>query len=88
MQLEVADALLEAANLLLVGMVVVFLFLTMLIGAINFISWLNKLIPDPSLDVQTKPFQTSTPATPVESGVSPKIVAAIGAAVKQHRQQN
>ncbi|MEO9945519.1 MAG: OadG family transporter subunit [Paraglaciecola sp.] len=86
MQLEVADALLEAANLLLVGMVVVFLFLTMLIGAINLIAWLNKIIPDPSLTTSLQAFKTKTPITPAQDGVSPKVVAAISAAVQLHRR--
>jgi oxaloacetate decarboxylase gamma subunit len=88
MQPEVANALAEAANLLLVGMVVVFLFLSMLIGAISLIAWINKLIPDESLNAtenQTK-FTNNTLAN--HQGVSPKIVAAISAAIFQHRQSH
>ncbi|MEP0356915.1 MAG: OadG family transporter subunit [Paraglaciecola sp.] len=86
MQLEVADALLEAANLLLIGMVVVFLFLTMLIGAINLIAWLNTIIPDQSLSASANMFKDNTPVTPNQQGVSPKVVAAIGAAIQLHRR--
>lgn len=86
MQLEVADALLEAANLLLVGMVVVFLFLTMLIGAINLIAWLNTIIPDSSSNTSANEFKANTPVTPAQQGVSPKVVAAIGAAIQLHRR--
>ena len=88
MQPEVANALAEAANLLLVGMVVVFLFLSMLIGAITLIAWINKLIPDESLNtIENQPkFINST--LPNDQGVSPKIVAAISAAIFQHRQSH
>jgi oxaloacetate decarboxylase gamma subunit len=90
MQPEVAQALAEAANLLLVGMIVVFSFLSMLIGAINLIAWLNRLIPDPSIDTTDMPSFASNNAVPAEYNaekrVSPKIVAAISAAIKQHRQ--
>jgi oxaloacetate decarboxylase gamma subunit len=88
MQPEVANALAEAANLLLVGMVVVFLFLSTLIGAITLIAWINKLIPDESLNtIENQPkFTNST--LPKNQGVSPKIVAAISAAMYQHRQSH
>ncbi|MEP1447774.1 MAG: OadG family transporter subunit [Paraglaciecola sp.] len=88
MQPEVANALAEAANLLLVGMVVVFLFLSMLIGAITLIAWLVKLVPDESL----KPIENRGKLTNSTSAnnqtVSPKIVAAISAAIFQHRQSH
>ncbi|MBU3003284.1 OadG family protein [Paraglaciecola arctica] len=88
MQPEVANALAEAANLLLVGMVVVFLFLSMLIGAITLIAWLVKLVPDESL----KPIENQGKLTNNTSAnnqtVSPKIVAAISAAIFQHRQSH
>ena len=88
MQPEVANALVEAANLLLVGMVVVFLFLSMLIGAITLIAWINKLIPDASLKtIENQPTFTNS-TLPNNQGVSPKIVAAISAAIFQHRQSH
>jgi oxaloacetate decarboxylase gamma subunit len=88
MQPEIAHALAEAANLLLVGMVVVFLFLSMLIGAIKLIAWSNKFFPDESLhnlDNQSKPVNS---ALPNNQNVSPKVVAAISAAVFQYRQSH
>lgn len=93
MQPEVANALAEAANLLFVGMVVVFLFLSMLIGAITLIAWLNKLIPDESLNtIDNQPkFTKSTLANDPSVSpkiMSPKIVAAISAAIFQHRQSH
>jgi oxaloacetate decarboxylase gamma subunit len=88
MQPEVANALVEAANLLVVGMVVVFLFLSMLIGAITLIAWVNKLIPDESLKTieNNSKLANNTPSN--NQGVSPKIVAAISAAISQHRQSH
>lgn len=50
MQHEVAIALIEASHLLLIGMVAVFLFLSMLIGAITLIAWINRLISDEALN--------------------------------------
>jgi oxaloacetate decarboxylase gamma subunit len=86
MQPEVANALAEAANLLLVGMVVVFLFLSMLIGAITLIAWVNKFLPDEStINKQPKPIISTLPKN---QGVSPKVLAAISAAIFQHRQSN
>jgi oxaloacetate decarboxylase gamma subunit len=86
MQPEVAEALAEAANLLLVGMTVVFLFLSMLIGAIHLIAWINKLIPDDELKDRYNSINFSRPDNVNHHGVSPKIVAAIGAAIRQHRR--
>ena len=88
MQPEVANALAEAANLLLVGMVVVFLFLSMLIGAITLIAWADKFFPDKLLNTvnnQPKPINSKLAS---KDGVSPEVVAAISVAVIQHRQSN
>ena len=88
MQPEVANALAEAANLLLIGMVVVFLFLSMLIGAITLIAWINKLFPDESLNIKENQPKFSNNTLSNNQGVSPKIVAAISAAIFQHRQSH
>jgi oxaloacetate decarboxylase gamma subunit len=88
MQPEVANALAEAANLLLVGMVVVFLFLSMLIGAITLIAWINKLIPDESLyTIENQPKFTKRNLHNNQE-VSPKVVSAISAAIFQHRKSH
>lgn len=88
MQPDIASALTEAANLLLVGMVVVFLFLSMLIGAITLIAWLNKQFPDPSMMAKTRPKPSSNLAKANNQAVAPNIVAAISAAIHQHRRSN
>ena len=88
MQPEVVNALAEAANLLLVGMVVVFLFLSMLIGAITLIAWVNKLIPDESLNTIQNPPKLNNRTLTNNQGVSPKVLAAISAAIFQHRQSH
>jgi oxaloacetate decarboxylase gamma subunit len=88
MQPEVANALAEAANLLLVGMVVVFLFLSMLIGAITLIAWVERLIPNESLNtIDNQPKFTNSNLTNNQD-VSPKVVSAISAAIFQHRQSH
>ncbi|MCF2950184.1 OadG family protein [Paraglaciecola aquimarina] len=87
MQADVASALLEAANLLLVGMGVVFLFLTMLIGAVNLIAWANRLFPEDQSSHSSS--QSFTPKVSQNSQqVSPKIVAAITTAVRQYRRNH
>jgi oxaloacetate decarboxylase gamma subunit len=88
MQPEVVNALAEAANLLLVGMVVVFLFLSMLIGAITLIAKINTLIPDESLNTTENQSKFTNSTLPNNQGVSPKIVAAISAAIFEHRQSH
>ncbi len=88
MQPEVANALAEAANLLLIGMVVVFLFLSMLIGAITLIAWINKFFPDEYLNtIENQPKLTNN-TLPNNQGVSPKVVSAISAAIYQYRQSH
>lgn len=88
MQPEVANALAEAANLLLVGMVVVFLFLSMLIGAITLIAWINKLIPDESLNTLENQAKFTSRTLSNNQSVSPKVVAAISAAISKHRKSH
>jgi oxaloacetate decarboxylase gamma subunit len=86
MQPEVAIALTEASHLLLIGMVAVFLFVSMLIDAITLIAWINRLISDEALnptETQTK-FINST--LPNNQSVPPKIVAAISSAIYQYRK--
>ncbi|MGS2720461.1 OadG family protein [Paraglaciecola aestuariivivens] len=85
-QTDVASALAEAANLLVVGMLVVFLFLSLLIGAICLISWLNQLWPEPTGATDS----VAQPANPSSGSpaVPKNVVAAISAAISQHRQSH
>jgi oxaloacetate decarboxylase gamma subunit len=85
MQADVASALVEAANLLLVGMIVVFSFLTMLIGAIKLISWVNQLFPEEVIE-QVNHQSFASKSVQDNQNVSPKVVAAISAAVRQYRR--
>ena len=85
MQPDVMSLLLEAGMLLLVGMSVVFLFLTLLIGAVNLIAWACAKFPEDELPVLNRR-NRATPAAN-QSGVSAPVVAAITAAVDQYRRQ-
>lgn len=77
----VADLLLEAAGLMLIGMVTVFAFLFLLVILLNVMSnTIQRFFP-----VKT-PEKTSRIDTSSE-GVSPTIIAAISAAVHQYRQK-
>ena len=68
-------------ELMLVGMGIVFLFLTMLVAAINIMSAVvQRFFPDaPALTVAT---------TTVVGGIDKSIIAAITAAVHQHRSKH
>ena len=88
MQPEVAIALAEAANLLLVGMLVVFLFLSTLIGAITLIAWINKFFPDESLKTTQNQTTFSHSTLPKNQGVSQKVIAAISTAITEHRKSH
>ena len=83
MPVHVTDLLIEAAYLMAVGMCVVFIFLGCLIGAMNLIAWLVKQVPEPPLPMLNVPRQT----TSNEPQLSASLVAAITAAVHQHRNQ-
>lgn len=84
---EISAILWESAMLLLVGMSVVFVFLIMLIGAIVLIEKICAKFPD-ELNDDTA---TIAPATDAHSQgastVTPQVVAAITAAVQQHRKK-
>ena len=83
MPVQVTDLLIEAAYLMAVGMFVVFIFLGCLIGAMNVIAWLVGKMPEPELSRANLARQS--PST--EPQLSASVVAAITAAVHQHRNQ-
>jgi len=70
----------SGVELMFAGMGIVFLFLTMLVVAINMMSSLvQRFFPDVPIHVVT---------TPVSSGIDKSIIAAITAAVHQHRNKH
>lgn len=82
MQNSVFTLLNESLWLLGIGMVVVFLFLSMLIGAIKLIQILCYVEPE-----EAPAPSANQPSTGIAAeGIAPHVVAAITAAVHQHRQ--
>ena len=85
MQENVGNLLVEAGTLLLVGMIVVFVFLTLLIVAIKLIAKVCSYFPESIAPGPAQPAQASTSVS--QSGaMSPSLVAAISAAVHQYRK--
>ncbi|MBU2879833.1 OadG family protein [Aliiglaciecola lipolytica] len=83
MQTSISELLIEAANLMVVGMVVVFVFLTLLIGAVNLIAAINRIFPEEV--VPAHPARTQRKVSNDKSNSSVPI-AAITAAVHQYRK--
>lgn len=88
MQANISDLLVEAATLLLVGMSVVFLFLSLLIGAIQFISALNSRFPSKEVELSSSNMARTNIKPHVPDGVPQSTVAAITAAIHQFRKSN
>ena len=80
---DLGPLLWEAATIMVTGMVVVFLFLSILIYLVTLLA---KFAPKdaPPAPVANKPSSTAVN----HNGVQPEIVAAISAAVHQYRGQN
>ncbi|MDF2154152.1 oxaloacetate decarboxylase subunit gamma [Vibrio sp. CAU 1672] len=78
---NIGSLLADAAILMVTGMAVVFTFLTILVYLVRLMS---KLVPEelPEPIAAPKPL-TKVPST--TSAVSPQVVAAISAAIHQHR---
>lgn len=78
---NIGSLLVDAATLMVTGMSVVFVFLTILVYLVRLMSkWVPQEVPQPS--------SSPTPAKkmqPASAAVSPQVVAAISAAVHQHR---
>ncbi|GAB2709493.1 OadG family transporter subunit [Aliiglaciecola sp. 3_MG-2023] len=83
MQTSISELLIEAANLMVVGMVVVFVFLTLLIGAVNLIAAINRRLPEEVVPATTVRTQRKVTTDKSSSSVP---VAAIAAAVHQYRK--
>lgn len=86
-----AEQLLEAGILLGVGMSVVFVFLTLLIGGIHCIAWIGRQFPEP-VKINTQNTSASSQASATKKGTSTAvpdaIVKAITAAIHTHRREN
>jgi oxaloacetate decarboxylase gamma subunit len=78
---NIGSLLVDAATLMITGMTVVFLFLTILVYLVRLMS---KLVPEEVPEPIVTPNQNNKVQTP-SSVVSPKVVAAISAAVHQYR---
>ncbi|OZB38701.1 MAG: oxaloacetate decarboxylase [Alishewanella sp. 34-51-39] len=78
----VADLLLEAAGLMLIGMVAVYTFLFLLVVLLRLMSQtIQRYFPVKQAEKATKL------DTPSSQTVSPAVVAAIGAAIHHYRQK-
>ena len=77
----VAELLLEAASLMLIGMVAVFAFLLLLVFIVQIISSvMQRYFP-------VKPTDKTARAESGSNGPSPAVIAAISGAIHQYRQQ-
>ncbi|MDP2562390.1 OadG family transporter subunit [Psychrobium sp. 1_MG-2023] len=74
--MDISQALATAANIMLLGMVCVFVFLGLLVVAINLLA---KFCPEEVVPAPAKPTNTNDP-------LNPDVVAAITAAVHKYRQ--
>jgi oxaloacetate decarboxylase gamma subunit len=81
---EIINLLFESANLLAVGMIVVFVFLSVLIGAVKLMSAFIQKFPEPSMLESSNKIM---PASQDTNSVSPDVAAAISAAIHQYRQK-
>jgi oxaloacetate decarboxylase (Na+ extruding) subunit gamma len=84
--MAVGSVLVEAAYLLLVGMSVVYGFLALMILTIKLVERLDKKWPESMQTSATNPQVTSRTTLPLQTDESATIVAAITAAIHQHRQ--
>lgn len=82
--MNVSSLLAEAGTLMGVGMLVVFVFLTILIGAIHLLTKFAEAFPDKPVPQPKK----MTSNIKNSNQTSPQIVAAISAAVKQYKTRN
>ena len=87
MQANVTELLVESATLLVVGMAVVFVFLTMLIGGIKVIAFINSRLPAEIADTPRAPL-SRVPTKASTTTVNASTIAAISAAVHQYRKHH
>lgn len=79
---SLAGPLAEAASLMLTGMGFVFAFLTLLIGGVKGIAWFCERFPGPKVQ---SPTALRKSARAINDGVDQPTLAAITAAIHQHR---
>jgi oxaloacetate decarboxylase gamma subunit len=82
---SVISLLMEAASLMLIGMLFVFSFLGLLILGIHLIARFCKAFPG---EVEQELVSTGKHTHSVQPGIDGNIIAAISAAVHTHRQSN
>ncbi|MEM0516434.1 OadG family transporter subunit [Pseudoalteromonas sp. YIC-827] len=78
--MNITALMLEAAGLMVTGMLVVFMFLLLLIGALKLMSHFLQ-------EDQSTGAQLSTSKGPIAQGIPKAHIAAIAAAVHQYRKQ-
>lgn len=80
--MDISGLLIEAAQLMLIGMFVVFMFLGILV-------WLTTLLAKFAGSEDNAPVATAKAATVASTeGISPQTIAAISAAIHQYRQSS
>ncbi|MCM2680427.1 OadG family protein [Echinimonas agarilytica] len=78
---NLTEILVHAGNTMLLGMVIVFCFLTFLIACVNCMSFvISRYFPDAPVQPKSKPVISSKASTP-----APATLAAVAAAVHAHR---
>lgn len=79
--MDLGSTLQQAATLMLTGMVVVFIFLTILVGLVKLMS---RLVPE---ELPPQATTTTTPSNNNHGQVSGETIAAISAAVHKYRNR-
>ncbi|CZF78617.1 oxaloacetate decarboxylase subunit gamma [Grimontia marina] len=79
--MDLGSTLQHAATLMLTGMVVVFIFLTILVGLVKLMS---RLVPE---ELPPQATTTTTPSNNNNGQVSGETIAAISAAVHKYRNR-
>jgi len=82
---SVISLLMEAASLMLIGMLFVFSFLGLLILGIHLIARFCRAFPG---EVDSESTSTNKSVQAIQPGIDGNIIAAISAAVHTHRQSN
>lgn len=77
-----SEMLMEGVELMMLGVGTVFVFLVLLVGLINLMSFvINRFFPEAAPAAATPKRMAAAAAQPID----PELLAVIGAAVSQHR---